>query len=457
MGAKQLHVYLLKEFQYQVVRHIEEELINDVRSVYQEVPYNEGEPLMKYLQRIALTTGVYFVVIIDEWDAICREYQGKSNVMDEYVNLLRGMFKDVASVDTFAAAYMTGILPIKKYKTESALNNFIEYSMLMPRKMASFFGFTKAEVMELAARHGMDFDELEKWYDGYRIGNEVSMFNPNSVMQALDNGQCESFWASTGAFDAVADYIQRDFDGLKDDVLEMLAGGRVYVNTTKFRNDLSTISSRDDVLTVLIHLGYLSYDRDERKCYVPNYEVSAELANAVESTAWTVVSRALQQSERLLSATLRGDAETVARLVEAAHDSEASIYKYNDENTLSCVISIAYYYAHGDYIFHRELPTGRGYADLVLMPRKNGRSSESHPSLLEDGRVVTDEGKANVSKPAIVIELKSNETVSKAIAQIKDRHYTDKVAEYTGDILLVGISYDKDTKEHRCQIEAWSK
>ena len=252
-------------------------------------------------------------------------------------------------------------------------------------------------------------------------------------MQAIDNGQCESFWASTGAYDAVSGYIQRDFDGLKDDVLEMLAGGRVYVNTTKFRNDLSDIRSRDDVLTVLIHLGYLSYDRDEHKCYVPNYEVSAELANAVEDTAWTVVSRALRQSERLLTATLRGDSETVARLIEAAHDSEASIFKYSDENTLSCVISIAYYYAHGDYIFHRELATGRGYADLVLIPRKN------------------------VSKPAIVIELKSNETPSKAIVQIKARHYTDKVAEYTGDILLVGISYNKDTKEHQCQIETWQK
>ena len=417
----------------QIVSHMQEELIGDIRPVYPEVAYNDGEPLMKYLQRIALSTGERFVVIIDEWDAICREYEGRSYVMDEYVNLLRSMFKDVASTDTFAAAYMTGILPIKKYKTESALNNFLEYSMLMPRKMASFFGFTKEEVKELAARHSMDFDELEKWYDGYRIGNEPSMFNPNSVMQALDNGQCESFWASTGAFDAVADYIQRDFDGLKDDVLEMLAGGRVYVNTTKFRNDLSEIRSRDDVLTVLIHLGYLSYDRDERKCYVPNYEVSEELANAVESTAWTVVSRALQQSERLLTATLRGDSETVARLIEAAHDSNASIFKYNDENTLSCVISIAYYYAHGDYIFHRELATGRGYTDLVLMPRKN------------------------VGKPAIVIELKSSETASRAIAQIKDRHYTDKVAEYTGDILLVGINYDKDTKEHQCLIETWHK
>jgi RecB family endonuclease NucS len=255
------------------------------------------------------------------------------------------------------------------------------------------------------------------------------MFNPNSVMQAVSRGRCRSFWAGTASFTNVVSYIQRDFEGLKDDVLEMLAGGRVSVDPTGFQNDLSEICSRDDVLTVLIHLGYLSYNWRRDECYIPNREVAGEMVNAVKSTAWTVVARALQQSERLLKATLQGDADTVARMVEAAHDSEASIYKYNDENTLSCVISIAYYYAHGDHIFHRELPTGKGYADLVLMPRKN------------------------VNKPAIVIELKSNKAASKAIEQIKSRHYTDKVAEYTGDILLVGICYDREAKTHDCIIE----
>ena len=416
-----------------IVSHIQEEIKAEMAETYPQVTLREKDDLMGTLLRIAASTGERFVVIIDEWDAICREYVDKPHVMDEYINLLRGMFKDISAVDTFAGVYMTGILPIKKYKTQSALNNFTEYSMVEPRQMATFFGFTKEEVRALADRHGMNFDDLEKWYDGYQIGDELSMFNPNSVMQAVDIGRCRSFWSSTGAFDAVAGYIKMDFERLKDDIVEMLSGGRANVNTTKFRNDLSEIRSRDDVLTVLIHLGYLSFDWERRECYVPNFEVSEELANAVEETGWTVVSRALQQSERLLTATLRGDSETVARLIEAAHDSEASILKYNDENTLSCVISIAYYYAHGDYIFHRELSTGRGYADLVLIPRKN------------------------VSKPAIVIELKSNENASKAIAQIKDRHYTDKVAEYTGDILLVGISYDKDTKEHQCQIETWQK
>ena len=416
-----------------IVKHIERELLTDISKAFPETPTEEGDTLMKYLLRVVDRTKVPFIFIIDEWDAICREYEAGTSQMDDYVGWLRRMFKSVQAVSVFAGVYMTGILPIKKYKTQSALNNFWEYSMVEPMDMSHFFGFTKDEVRMLAEKHQMDFGDLEKWYDGYQIGDEKSIFNPSSVMMALKSRRCRSFWATTSSFDSVVTYIQRNFDGLKDDIVEMLAGGRVSVDPTGFHNDLSDIRSRDDVLTVLIHLGYLSYDWQHGHCYIPNREVSGEMANAVKNTAWTVVARALQQSERILTATLRGDSETVARLVEAAHDSEAPIYKYNNENTLSCVISIAYYYAHGDYIFHRELPTGRGYADLVLIPRKN------------------------VSKPAIVIELKSNETPSKAIAQIKDRHYTDKVAEYTGDLLLVDISYDSETKEHQCQIERWRK
>ena len=423
-----------------IVEEIEKRLVKDIRTAFPKTPVPRGGNLMDYLLRIHGETGDVFIFIIDEWDAILRENaetsnsrQQRSNIKDDYVNWLRRMFKSVSGTEVFAGVYMTGILPIKKYNTQSALNNFIQYSMVSPGAMAPFFGFTKEEVKCLAEKHNMDFGELEKWYDGYQIGTQLSMFNPNSVIRAIDNGMCESYWATTSAFDNVTTYIQGNFDGLKDNILEILAGGRVSVDSTGFLNDLSEIRSGDDVLTVLIHLGYLAYDWCTHKCYLPNREVAGEMANAVKNTAWTVVARALRQSEKLLTATLRGDAETVARLVEAAHDSEASILKYNDENTLSCVISIAYYYAHGDYIFHRELPTGRGYADLVLMPRKN------------------------VDKPAIVIELKNNEKPSCAIAQIKERHYTDKVAEYTGDILLVGISYDEQSKEHKCQIETWHK
>jgi len=324
---------------------------------------------------------------------------------------------------------MTGILPIKKYKTESALNNFTEYSMVKPARMAGYFGFTKDETKILAQKHNMDFDELEKWYDGYQIGDQLSIFNPNSVMQALYSGYCESYWASTGAYDAVAQYIRMNFDGLKDDIICLLSGGRVKVNTTKFQNDISIIQGKDDVLTVLIHLGYLSYDRTKSECYVPNMEVAGELANAVEDTGWQHVIKALQQSEQLLLATLDGDEDAVARGIDAAHDENTSILSYNDENSLACVLSIAYYFAKSNYIMHRELATGKGFADIVLIPRKH------------------------IDTPAIVLELKYNQDADTAITQIKRKQYPAKIAEYTGDILLVGINYNKQTKSHSCSIE----
>lgn len=412
-----------------VVSVIEEELMADIHANYPDVPVEAKDDLMKLLIRIASATGQRFFFIIDEWDAICREFDPGTKAMDEYVNWLRRMFKDYTANLVFAGVYMTGILPVKKYKTQSALNNFVEYSMVEPMDMAHFFGFTKDEVKALAEKHAMDFDELEKWYDGYQIGDEHSIFNPNSVMMAVRSRRCRSYWASTGAFDAISGYIRYDFDGLKDDIISMLAGGRCEVDPTRFRNDLSEIGNRDDVLTVLIHLGYLSYNWREDECYVPNREVAGEMVNAVKETKWGNIAETLQQSKRLLQATLNGDAEAVAHGVDSAHDENTSILSYNDENSLACVLSIAYYYARNDYVIHRELPTGKGFADLVLIPRKN------------------------VDSPAIVLELKCNKDADTAIDQIKRKNYPAKVLEYTDNLLLVGINYDRQTKQHKCHIE----
>ena len=416
-----------------VVSSIQKALIADIKEAYPQVPYSEGDHLMIYLQRIVAATSDRFIMIIDEWDAVIRIYGDKPDVKDEFVNLLRRMFKDVAAVDVFAGVYMTGILPIKKYKTESALNNFIEYSMVEPGNMAPFFGFTKKEVLTLADKHGMDFDELEKWYDGYKIGDEMSIFNPNSVMQAVTRGRCRSFWAGTGAFEAVTGYINQNFDGLKDGIVAMLAGGREKVDPTRFQNDLSVVLNKDDVYTVLIHLGYLSYDWRRDECYIPNKEVGGEMVNAVKENRWGGVTKALEQSEKLLEATLRGDSGYVAAQLDEAHTENSSIFKYNDENSLSCVISLAYYYARNNFVMIRELPTGKGYADIVFLPRKN------------------------VSKPVLVIELKKDKDAKTAISQIKERNYPQQVQHYTGDMLLVGINYDADTKKHDCQIETWRK
>lgn len=192
---------------------------------------------------------------------------------------------------------------------------------------------------------------------------------------------------------------------------------------------MSVIETKDDVFTVLIHLGYLSFDRTQGNCHIPNREVAEEMVNAVRSNNWNPLSDALRQSRGLLQATLRGDEEAVARGVDVAHDENTSILSYNNENSFACVLSIAYYYAKNDYVVHRELPTGKGFADLVLVPRKK------------------------VASPALVVELKYDSTAEAAIAQIREKRYADLLCDYTGEVVLVGINYDKKTKQHSCRIE----
>ena len=425
-----------------IVRTIQEKIINDVKKTFPDVTYDDNSDLMDVLSSIQQATGEKFFFIIDEWDAICREFPERRRmksdpevvtptILDEYVMLLRRLFKTQDSDRVFAGAYLTGILPIKKYNTESALNNFCEYSMIDPAFMASCFGFTEDEVNTLAKKHDASMENLKMWYDGYRIGKESHMFNPYSVVKALQRGTCKSYWTTTGAYDSVKTYIQMNFEGLKDDIIRMLAGERVYVNTSKFTNDMNVIRSKHDVLTVLIHLGYLAYDVDTKRCYVPNKEVSDELLNAVEDTSWSRLADSLTASQELLDATIAGNVQAVAHAIDLAHDENTSILAYNDENSLACVLSIAYIWAKNEYIIHREYATGKGYADLVMIPRRN------------------------VDKPALVVELKFNHTADTAIDQIKRKEYPAKIAEYTGCILLVGISYDKETKQHECKIEKW--
>ena len=411
-----------------IVGVIQQTLVKDVSSVYPSVVPDEGDDLMDYLLRIHIATGDQFVIIIDEWDAICREFAPGTTAMDDYVNLLRRMFKSADALRVFVCAYLTGIFPIKKYKTESALNNFREYSMVMPGALDRYLGFTKGEVQALCAKHGVEYEDMAKWYDGYKIGREPSMFNPNSVMTALDNAYFRSYWATTGAFDAVARYIQLDYEGLKSDIVQMLGGGRCSVKTTFFRNDPNQIRSKDDVLTALIHLGYLAYDVETQKCYIPNLEVAGEMEGAVSETDWTEVVRALDASERLLEDLLAGDGDAVAAGVERVHEETVSVLQYNNENSLSCVLNLAFYAARNKYKVVREMPAGRGFADVVLVPWRN------------------------VDLPAIVVELKWKQGVRTALDQIRERNYPASLREYVGEVVLCGISYDPKTKRHECVI-----
>ena len=390
------------ELRVNIVRNIQNEICSEWKKNFPDVDYEETTDLMGVLSAIHTATGEKFFFIIDEWDAICREFPGRQKmkgdpetvtptILDEYVMLLRRLFKTQDSDKVFAGAYLTGILPIKRYNTESALNNFREYSMIRPGKMSSALGFTSDEVEALCTRYGMDMSEMKRWYDGYRIGKASHMFNPYSVMRAIDDEEYCSYWTTTGAYDSVITYIQMNYDGLKDDIIRMLAGESVPVITTAFQNDMHVINSRNDVLTVLIHLGYLAYNRDTNTCYIPNKEVADEMNNAVNATKWTQLAKTLENSPKLLVSTISGNEQAVARAIDLAHDEHTSILSYNDENSLACVLSVAYIWAKNEYVIHREYATGKGYADLVMIPRRN------------------------VSKPALVIELKFNHSADTAI------------------------------------------
>lgn len=324
---------------------------------------------------------------------------------------------------------MTGILPIKKYGTHSALNMFDEFSMTNPKQLAEFVGFTESEVKELCYRYRMDFGETKRWYDGYCFENADHIYSPRSVVSAMLSRSYDNYWNQTETFEALREYIAMNYDGLKDTVIELLAGRCQKIDISSFSNDMATFSSADDVLTLLIHLGYLGYDFTAQEVFIPNSEIASVFVTAIKNVGWQEVINAVKKSESLLKNTWDKNAEAVARGIEEAH-FETSILKYNDENSLACVISLAFYSARAYYTEIRELPTGQGFADIVYLPRKNHQD-----------------------KPAMIVELKWNKSAEGAIEQIKKQKYGKALEEYKGNMLLVGINYSKATKEHQCVIE----
>jgi hypothetical protein len=274
----------------------------------------------------------------------------------------------------------------------------------------------------------MNFEEAKRWYDGYSFQNPAHVYNPNAVVKAMQNGEYGSYWTDTASYTSLTDLIVMNFDGLKDCVLQMLAGERITVDVSMFENDMTTFRNRDDVLTLLIHLGYLAYDR-RRRAYIPNEEVKTSFYKAIRATNWTPVLEACRASDALLKATINGDCDAVAAGIDAVHMANTSILNYNDENALACVITLAYYNAINQYTLHREMPAGKGYADILFRPRKYSDC------------------------PAMVVELKMNQSAESALAQIKERRYVEALPDYEGKVLLVGVNYDRETKEHTCVIE----
>ena len=413
-----------------IVEKIREYILDELKEVYGE-QIDDRKMISSILMSVYKITNIPFVIIIDEWDCVIRN-SGSEDLIHKYLQFLHSLFKSEESKVFLALAYITGILPIKKIKDESALNNFREYTMLKSRQLTKYFGFTEEEVEDLCEKYHMDFDTAKTWYNGYLIDG-IHMYNPNSVAQAMLNQDFDSYWKNTSSFESINTFITMNYEGLKDDVLSMLSGGKVRLNVNTFQNDLSTVASKDDALTALIHLGYLGYDADRKSAYIPNYEVAAAFELALQTGSWKEVARSISKCDELLDVTIDGEADRVAELIELAHETYTSILKYNDENSLSCVLTMAYFTAPAYYNIVREFPAGKGFADLVFIPRANA-------------------GK----RPAMVVELKYNQSADSAIQQIKERRYQGVLSGYSDKILLVGVNYDadgEDKKKHTCVIE----
>lgn len=414
-----------------VVKEIQEDVIEELKIEFPRTIQAGTESLLKALMQVHTATKRKFFIIIDEWDALFREAKQDTELQKEYIQLLRSLFKNNVTPQIIAGAYMTGILPIKKYGTQSALTDFREYTMLEPGPLAPYVGFTQEEVKELCALYPLDFNQAQKWYDGYVFEQAGHIYSPNSIIEAIQNHNFANYWTQTETYESLMTYIDLNFDGLKDSVVDMIGGKRCKVDVGSFQNDMTSLKSKDDVLTLFVHLGYLAYDKKTREVFIPNEEIREEFIRSIKNGRRKELVKAVELSDKLLQATINKDEATVAELIENAHTANTSPKYYNNEQALRSVVIMAYLSCVDDYCRFEELASGKGYIDLLFLPTVQS------------------------SKPALIIELKWNKSAEKAIQQEQAKEYW-KFADqfkYNGKILLVGINYNSKNKKHSCKIE----
>ena len=406
----------------QYINNITNQVKKEVISEFNLTDIEESDSLKRVLQK----SKQQFIFLLDEWDYIFNNNLFEES-QDKFLEFLRNLLKDESYVEL---CYMTGVLPIKKYSSGSALNMFDEFTFLKDRKFGEYFGFTEDEILDLCEQNKyMDFKKLEEWYNGYTTARGIKIYNPRSVVKALKNDYCESYWTNTGAMDEVSQYLKYNVLEIRDDVIKMVSGQEIDITIDEeFRAGQRTPKTKEEIYSAMIVLGFLSYNDGYLK--IPNKELMIEFEKALRDKSFGYVSEIIENSRTMLKATVNKDIETVEKILHDIHNSEIPILQYNDENSLSCVITLAYLSARDTYRVEREEKTGKGYADFTFHPRRK-------------------------NDIAFIVELKKDEVPEVAINQIREKEYIQKFkAENEGkEVLAVAICYDSKKKEHYCKIE----
>ena len=416
---------------YPFITHASKTICAEFAETFTDVDFSSCASLADCIQRVFARKGETFVIIIDEYDVLVREGIGGAE-FTSYLAFLNSLFKNAELRPAISLAYLTGIIPIMRDRIQSKLNTFDELTMLRAGRFSEFTGFTTAEVRALCERYGCDFDECRSWYDGYKVG-VYEIYNPQAVMKAVVSGEFASYWSGTSTYEVVAEKVRLNFAGTKEAVITMLGGGKVALDVESYENRMDTFRSKDDVFTFLIHLGYLAYDAEEKRCYIPNREIHSEWQRAIKHTPdYAATNKIIRDSERLLQETLAGNERAVAEALDESHIHVTSNRSYNNEDALQSAVYLAYIYALNEYMVVKEMTAGKGFADIVYIP-------------------------FDKAKAALIVELKRNGSAEGALRQIRDKRYFDCLARWRGVVLFVGINYDADTKQHSCRIERFVK
>lgn len=421
------------------IRNIKELLREDLHNAYPEVTFRDNSSVSEDLKRIYAVTGKKFIFVLDEWDAIFHVAFTKDKDKIAFLRFLRGLLKGKAYV---SLAYMTGILPIAKYSSGSELNMFTEFTMAKSPAFSDYFGFTEHEVDDLYQRYLtltpnplIEREGLKTWYNGYCTASGERVYNPRSVVQALRFNHLESYWTSSGPFDEIFYYIEKNVADVRDDLAYMVAGEAVPAKIQEYAATSMNLQTKDEIFSAMVVYGFLSYE--DGKVSIPNKELMDKFADMLQKeNSLGYVYRLAKESDRMLKATLDGDTSTMIDILEYAHDTEVPLLSYNHETELTAIVNLVYLSARDRYRVEREDKAGVGYVDFIFYPQTDKNAD------------------------CIILELKVDSTPDIAIAQIKEKQYTlrfsGKLGEqniYTGRILAVGISYDRNIKKHDCKIE----